>query len=330
MAKSKQPKSDNANSPVTGRFRDEDYSNKSLKDDSRNVTHRQKPSSLRNDKQSTSSPINVTTEKSIEATDLDEDAPATNRHIRSMFDGFKTKLSMMVRNIVAAVVEEKICDLTKKLSDFQDSIQFLNHHFEQLKSQQASTTEHMEKLQKDNAMLNVTVADLTSRLAIAEQHQRESNVEINGIPEHRNENLTNCIMQLAKTINVSLKEEDFIQVTRVAKTNRDDPRPRLVVAKLRTPRQRDQLLAGVQTYNKSNKENKLNTHHLGIAGTKAPVFVAEHLTPANKRLHAATRQKAKEKGFKFVWVRNGRIYIRKNETCQALTIRSLDNLKNIT
>nr|XP_026489850.1 uncharacterized protein LOC113396210 [Vanessa tameamea] len=158
---------------------------------------------------------------------------------------------------------------------------------------------------------------------------RESNLEINGVPEHKTENLVNTIGQLAKTVNVNLLDDDIIQVTRVAKLRNDSNRPRTVIARLRTPRHRDILLAAVQTFNKKNKDEKLNSHHLGFGGTRSPVYVAEHLTPSNKSLHAATRAKAKELNYRFTWVRNGRIYVRKNESSQAILIRNTDSIKLI-
>lgn len=120
-----------------------------------------------------------------------------------------------------------------------------------------------------------------------------------------------------------------MHVTRVAKLDRDTGRPRTVIAKLRSPRHCDILLAAVQGYNKKNQEHKLSSHHLGLGGTKCPVYVAEHLTPANKSLHAEARRKAKESDYKFVWIRNGRIFARKNETSQALLIRSSESVKLI-
>lgn len=123
---------------------------------------------------------------------------------------------------------------------------------------------------------------------------------------------------------------DIQHVTRIAKMNKDSKRPRAVILKLRSIRYRDQLLAAVHKFNKSKKQqDKLNSTHLGLAGTAEPVYVAEHLTPANKSLHALTRKKAKEAMYSFVWIRDGRIYVRKNENSSALLIRNHDSLNLI-
>ncbi|XP_050665167.1 uncharacterized protein LOC126965571 [Leptidea sinapis] len=162
---------------------------------------------------------------------------------------------------------------------------------------------------------------------------RESNVEINGLPEHRSENLSTTLISLAEAVGCSIGDADIQHVTRVAKLDKESTRPRAVIAKLRSARQRDTLLAAVTKFNKNKKAHeKLNSGHFGVSGSAplAPIYVSEHLTPANKSLHAAARTTAKVSGYKYVWVRNGRIYMRKDESCSCILIRSHDTLKSIT
>ncbi|CAG4964370.1 unnamed protein product [Colias eurytheme] len=259
----------------------------------------------------------------------DDSNPVTEASLQKILDSFKSDMTEVIQNAVTKAVCDKFSTLTKQISDFHESLTFLNDQYEALKLHVKENDNIMTNLTKENATLVITVKDLTSRLAYTEQHLRESNLEINGIPENRSENLSNCLNQLAKVVNADIKDDDIMQVTRIAKINKDDGRPRAVVAKLRSPRHRDILLAAVQKYNKCNSDDKLSTHHLGIGGTNKPVYVAEHLTPANKILHATARLKAKETNYKFVWVRNGKIFVRKNETSQALQIRCLDSIKKM-
>ncbi|XP_061711699.1 uncharacterized protein LOC133520993 [Cydia pomonella] len=154
-----------------------------------------------------------------------------------------------------------------------------------------------------------------------------ANIEINGVPENRAENLITTVVQLSTVVKSPITSEDLQNVTRVAKLSEDKDRPRAIIAKFRTPRLRDRILAAVTKFNQENDKDKLSSQHLGIGGTRVPVFVAEHLTPAAKKLHAATRKRCKELNYKYVWIRNGRIYVRKDDKEQALLIRSSDSLE---
>ncbi|CAH2107723.1 unnamed protein product [Euphydryas editha] len=131
---------------------------------------------------------------------------------------------------------------------------------------------------------------------------RENNVEVNGVPERKSENLMNTFSQLAKSIQYPLANTDLMHITRVAKSNRNKAHPRSVLVKMRSTHNRDALLAAVATYNKNNHKNELNSSHLGFDGPSTPVFVAKHLSPSNKSLHAATHIKGQEMGYKFDFV----------------------------
>lgn len=100
--------------------------------------------------------------------------------------------------------------------------------------------------------------------------------------------------QLGRVIGYNVSEKDIAHVTRVAKADRSNPRPRAIVVQFTSPRIRDGYLAATVKFNKANPKDKLNTSHVGIGGETRPIYVTEHLSPANKSLHAAARARAKE------------------------------------
>lgn len=116
---------------------------------------------------------------------------------------------------------------------------------------------------------------------------------------------------------------------RVAKANKDSVRPRSIIVKLTSPLVRDELLAATKAFNRTHQNDKLNSSHLGLSGDKSPVYVSEHLSPANKQLHAAARKIAKEKAYAFVWVRNGRIHMRKNVSSKSFVVKNEEFLKTL-
>lgn len=254
----------------------------------------------------------------------------TESTLTKMFETFKLDMAKIIQKTVSDVVTNKFQDITRQISEFRDSLSFISEQYDAVKKTLDSKIDIIDRLETVNTQLLSDVRILNQRLNLSEQYLRQNNIEISGIPEHRGENLTLYLQQLSQTTNTVLLEDDILQVMRVAKFDKDNGRPRTVVAKLRSPRLRDNLLAAVYNYNKKNPENRLNSHHLGIGGAKIPIYVSEHLTPANKSLHAEVRRKAKELNYKFVWVRNGRIYTRKNETSQALHVRNVDSLRNMS
>lgn len=241
----------------------------------------------------------------------------------------RQEIADIVKISLRDIVKKELTNIAEQVNSFQESLNFFNNYFEDVKKDLEDKTATIKSLQNENSNLQCSMNDLTQRLSALEQNMRENNLEINGVPERKSENLFSTISQLAKSIQHPLANDDVLNVTRVAKLNRDDARPRNIIVKMRSTQQRDALLASVANYNKKNPKNKLSSSHLGYDGPSTPVFVAEHLSPSNKSLHAAARIKAKEKAYKFVWVRGGRIYVRKDEYSKALWIRNTNHLSNI-
>lgn len=116
---------------------------------------------------------------------------------------------------------------------------------------------------------------------------------------------------------------------RVQKQNKSSNLPKTVICRLVNKLKRDNLLAAVYKYNRSHPKEKLNTKLLGYGDKESPVYISEHLTQANKSLHAITRIWAKEHKFKYVWVRNGKIFLRKDDENPARLVLHQDFLKTL-
>ncbi|CAG4985159.1 unnamed protein product [Colias eurytheme] len=227
-------------------------------------------------------------------------------------------------------LNKELKPIREELSVFSDSMTFINSEFEDIKKEHEVSKTKVIFLEKENENLKSALNDLLSRSNQIEQYIRQNNCEIQCVPEHKNENLMQIIMDLSKRVGYELNEKDVLNCTRTAKKDRTNTRPRSIVIQFVSPRLRDHLLAAVATHNKKHPQNKLNSSDLNIPGKPTPIYISEHLSPANKILHAATRIKAKNLGYRFVWVRNGRIFLRKNEESGYILVTSkqvLDKLE---
>lgn len=116
-----------------------------------------------------------------------------------------------------------------------------------------------------------------------------------------------------KTFGCQQKKNNILNCTRTAKENRSYPRPRSKIIQLSSPRLRNELLAASFKYNKGKPHvSKVNTTLLEFPGYSTPVFVCDYFSPTNKTLHAAAKKRTKEAGYKFLWIRNERMFCRKS------------------
>ncbi|CAG5019703.1 unnamed protein product [Parnassius apollo] len=94
--------------------------------------------------------------------------------------------------------------------------------------------EVIQSLIQKNGNLSSQLRSMTERIEQIEQNMRAPNVEINGIPEHKSENLLKTIEQLGFAIENPLGDNDVVHVSRIAKFNKESDRPRSVIVKLRS------------------------------------------------------------------------------------------------
>ena len=74
------------------------------------------------------------------------------------------------------------------------------------------------------------------------------------------------------------------------------------------------------------KKIEENRQGFKIPGILERCFVNEHLPPQTKLLLKQTRQKALTNHYKFVWVQNGNVLVRKAENSNIIHISSMDDL----
>lgn len=249
--------------------------------------------------------------------------------IREIIQEELSGMLVKMNETIVSSINQELEPLKKEMQGIRDSISFMNEKFEDIKKEQQSSHESVKKLELENIELKTTIQQISERLVNLEQQSRSNNLEVQCVPENKSENVYTILTQLSRVVNYEINDKDILHCTRIAKTNPSSTRPRSIVVQLASPRMRDQLLSAVVNYNRINPQEKLNSSHLGYAGPKSPVYVVEHLSPNNKALHAAARLKAKEMNYKYVWVRNGRIFVRKNEGDELIQIRNKNSLSKI-
>ncbi|XP_030025919.1 uncharacterized protein LOC115444322 [Manduca sexta] len=224
-----------------------------------------------------------------------------------------------------------IKSIGEALQSIKESMEFINHKFEELKTECITNSKKIRDLVVENEGLISTVRTLTARVNQIDQLSRSANLEIQCVPESRSENVFKIVEQLGRTVKCNISENDIQYCSRIAKKTSQSSRPRSILLKLNSTRLRDALLAAVIKYNRSNPTEKLQTRDLGIGGSKSlPVFVSEHLSPEMKSLHAAARQRGRELQYKYVWTRAGRIYMRKEDTSPYIYVKDQETLDRLT
>ncbi|CAG5008576.1 unnamed protein product [Parnassius apollo] len=229
--------------------------------------------------------------------------------------------SLIKTEIVTAIDQVKI--------EFTETTDFLHQGQKELKSNIESAEIKVKALERTNADLTSKMSILHRRLESMEKISRSHNVEIQAVPEKRNENILTIVKNIYSTVKLPTTDAEISMCRRVAKLpTTSAQRPRNILLSLPSIRRRDNLLSAVKRYNKANPGNTLSSVHLGIQGDICPIYVSEHLSPETKELFALTRATARGK-YKYVWVKFGNIYVRKDDNSSAVHIKNKDCLAKI-
>ncbi|XP_063634820.1 uncharacterized protein LOC134805445 [Cydia splendana] len=175
-----------------------------------------------------------------------------------------------------------------------------------------------ERLRKDLDVLQTKLDDL-------DQSARICNIEVQNIPEKKGENLVQLAGDIGRLIGITLSDDKIKAIHRTAHNVPSD-RPKNIVIQLNSRRLRDDVIAAARA------RRELSTADLFPKTTAADVarvqrfYINEHLTLKKKNLFVEARMQASEKGYKYVWVKNANIMVRKTDDSRVINIRSENDL----
>lgn len=312
--KNQQPK---GNPPFADITNDE-----SSEPNNQNVTVRSKPTSSKN-----SNNLDCTMEGPL---------PATIEEISELLDRKLSSSSSIICNLRLALKEDLLSIITAKLqaateqlkADFTTTTDFLSAEQRDLTSQLKQKDKEIKELQNKSSELQIELQALNNRITTIEKISRENNLEIQGVKEQKSENLLQLFKTICETVKASMADSDVKSCRRIAKMDPTSDRPRSILVTLSSPRLREDILRAVSRFNKTSN-GKLNSRHLGMEGATENVYVSEHLSPDCKKLFKEARKIGRDKGYKFVWVRRGFVYVRKDEGMPPTLIKSNECLRKL-
>jgi mRNA-degrading endonuclease YafQ of YafQ-DinJ toxin-antitoxin module len=220
-------------------------------------------------------------------------------------------------------MDRKQSEMQKEIIALQQSAQF-NSDVQEECSRNINKFNNMEKnvdkLEEEIKNLRLQNREMKLQVNLNEQRERQLNVEIMGVPELKNENLIDIVTKICKSIELDILINDIVRVNRVTPRIKLQGRPRVIIAKLSSTLLKDNMISLA-------RKNHVNTNNIDMAGEPKAIFVNEHLTPYNKQMFKKCKEFAKNNQYKYVWTKNGKIYLRQNDTSPAVQISDEEDLK---
>lgn len=155
-----------------------------------------------------------------------------------------------MRISIKAVLNSEWKKIREELADMKKSINFINNQYEDFLQEHRANQTAVKDLKEHNIKLQVTIDTLNARVNELEQRSRSNNLELQCVPEKKNENLIEIVEKLGSAIGLDITTDKVMNITRVAKVNRQSTRPRSIIIQFNSPLARDSVLAAVIKHNK--------------------------------------------------------------------------------
>lgn len=270
----------------------------------------------------TSSPITPRSEGGSSHSMINIDANAIMEHIDARFSALQLSVDSL-----KADVNDQLKKLSATVKSWESKINGFSSTISAVNSQISDLKQENVKLKQELDCLRNNLKDISDNNQRNEQWVRRSNIQINGIPEKKSENLFDLVKSLAQKCNFKIDTNNDIDfVTRIAvKNDLDNKTPKPIIVKMHSRYKKDDFLLSLR------KLKNCTAADVGVTGGQSSnrVFFNDHLSSRNKYLLRQAKRLAKEKGYAYCWVRNCTIMVRRSDQSPVLHITSEECLNKI-
>lgn len=191
-------------------------------------------------------------------------------------------------------------------SQYDSLLKAIEAQKEDIKTLQTTTVNlgtKSESLADEVAQMKLTIESL-------EEYSRRSNIEIHGIPQSNNENLRDVLNNCADKFGLTKPMDGQLEAIHRIRARAGATPPILV-----------------RFSNRSIRDTWL-AKRLQLKSDK--IFINENLTSYVKKLLWMAKNAAREKAYKFVWVKNGKVFARKQEGAGVIRIENEASIAKMT
>lgn len=274
---------------------------------------------------------NITTRSNVKRLRMEQDDDSEDS-----FSQFKTEVMEMLTKMITPIaarldsVEKKLTDIKDQNTKIQTSNNEIGSSLDCLFHQIKEVEKKMDRLERERQITQTQITQLEEKNDSLERIIRKTSVEIRGVPKRAKEvkqDLLDMVNSLMRTTELEFAPGDIKDVFRLP--TKDTATTSTVVLEFTNIFIKDKFLKSTKKYNSYHKPSQLSSTHLGLTGTQTPLFISEHLTSKAKRLLFLARNFAQTENYRFCWVSNGRIFLRKKEGERHILVKNESTLQQL-
>lgn len=251
---------------------------------------------------------------------------SVNRRKSLMLETEATEGTITLNDLMKAI-NELTREHKQSIRDFNTSYEVMNEKLDEntktLKDQTEKIKEYLqiiETLKDENKQLKERLDVMETKLDEAEQYSRRNCVEIQGVPVAEND-VIGTVRRVGKAIGMNITDEMIDTCHTLRKRPNTEGPPGIIVKFVRRI-DADDMLA------KKRGKKDLSTRHLDLQ-TDKPIYINESLTPLKRRLMGMAREVRRSNNYKWLWVRAGKIFMKKEDNSPVILIKCQADLNKL-
>lgn len=213
----------------------------------------------------------------------------------------------------------RIEELTTTIKELQKSINFISAQLDDIRKENKELKKILKEDGREKEIMKERISHLEETMERNEREKIKNNIIITGVEKQENEGgrLADIVRSIAGSMNVKLETADLIACNR--KEGRTDCPP--IIVQLAHKELKQKILDARRTI------GSIKTRECNIKGKNNEIYLNEQLTTQNTALFYQARLLRKEKQYRYVWTRDGNIYLKKADTTQKIKIKNIEDLR---
>ncbi|XP_065368909.1 putative leucine-rich repeat-containing protein DDB_G0290503 [Calliphora vicina] len=226
---------------------------------------------------------------------------------------FKTDVSSMktdindIKTTMQELAKTIIENNTQMNTNLQTAITTITNSITTLTSQVSELCESNKEKEKQ-------INEMDKRINDLEQQLLNKNIEIKNVT-NKNMHPNDVVKKIANSLNVEINDNDISNSYTIKKSQK-------VIVEFTSVNKKRELLTKINRHRVDSSLINEDTNNKFI-------YVNEHLTPYKRRLLWLAKTKAKDSNWRYVWIKNGNIYAKKNEISNPIIIFNASDIELI-
>lgn len=218
--------------------------------------------------------------------------------------------------------------MNSKFAEFQASLEFTSGKMEDLEKTMKSVDQKIilmdkrqTKLENENIELKTRLRKLETELQTKSQESNNHKLELSGLPPIDDNNIKQVAYQFIEKVGINQAEVGTFQVNKLYKPEATRSKTTVVIS-FQTQNIRDNIM-------KKMKQGKIYLKVKDVvpnSNEETNVYANEYLTGYYRKLFYEANMLKKQKNFSYLWVKEGKILLKKKEGDSVVRLTNMDDL----